>query len=407
MNRTIRARTVLTMDGPPLDDGAVVIEGGRIVAVGKWSAERRAVASRVDDLGEVILLPGLINAHCHLDYTMLRKAITPPRSFTDWVRRINALKRSLADEDYLAAIAAGFEELARWGTTTVCNIESFPELMPRLPAPPIRTWWFYEMIDLRPRDPTEELVAGALQFFEKRREWLGGYGLSPHASYTASPELYDLAGTCAREFHMPVTTHLAESREEYRMFHDAEGPLHDFVAGLGRPMDDCGHGSPFATLLGRGSIGPGWLLAHMNELDAGDLDLLARQPHRGDFHVVHCPQSHSYFAHSPFPLAALRAAGVNLCLGTDSLASAEELSLFAELRALLAASPWLAPEEALRMATVNPARALGQAGRLGRIVPGACADLIAVPGAAGEAYEAVMENRTPIDWMMIDGEICN
>ncbi len=407
MNRTLRARTILTMDGPPLDDGAVVIEGGRIAAVGKWSAERRAVAGRVDDLGEVILLPGLINAHCHLDYTMLRKAITPPRSFTDWVRRINALKRSLADEDYLAAIAAGFEELARWGTTTVCNIESFPELMPRLPAPPIRTWWFYEMMDLRSRDPTEELVAGALQFFQERREWLGGFGLSPHASYTASPELYDLVGACAREFHMPVTTHVAESREEYCMFHDAEGPLHDFVAKLGRRMDDCGHGSPFATLLGRGNIGPGWLLAHMNELDTDDLELLARHPNCGDFHIVHCPQSHSYFAHSPFPLAALQAAGVNLCLGTDSLASAEELSLFAELRALLASAPWLAPEEALRMATVNPARALGQAGRLGQIVPGACADLIAVPCAEGDAYESIVENRKPIDWMMIDGEICN
>ena len=144
-------------------------------------------------------MPGLINAHCHLDYSMLRRAIQPPRGFTAWVQRLNAIKRSLRDEDYLEAIALGFAELRKWGTTTVLNIESFPELMGRIPPPPIRTWWFYEMIDVRQRITTEDLLEGAGIFFRKHADWLGGFGLSPHAPYTASAALYQLASACARQ----------------------------------------------------------------------------------------------------------------------------------------------------------------------------------------------------------------
>ena len=199
-----RARHLVTMDGPPVEDGAVVVRGGFVAAAGRWADARREFAGEpVTDLGGVTLLPGFINAHCHLDYSTLRHAILPPRNFSEWVGRINALKRTLDEEDYLAAIARGFAESARWGTTTILNIESFPELMWKMPPPPLRTWWFYEMIDVRRVIATEELVTGALFFFEKvaqghcPQEWLGGSGLSPHAPYTASAELYRLARDAA------------------------------------------------------------------------------------------------------------------------------------------------------------------------------------------------------------------
>ena len=212
----LRARTLVTMAGPPIEHGAVAVEGNRIVAVGHvpdlaW-VYRRAESI---DLGDVALLPGLINAHCHLDYTMMRHAISPPKSFTAWVQRINALKRSLDSDDYLAAIRRGFAELKKWGTTAVCNLEAFPELMVKLPPSPIRTWWFYEMIDIRHRITTDDVVAGALSFFQHRGNSLDHFGLSPHAPYTASISLYQLANSCAQAFTMPLTTHVAESREEF------------------------------------------------------------------------------------------------------------------------------------------------------------------------------------------------
>jgi len=403
----LTARTVVTMDGPPLDNGAVAVDGNAIVAVGKLEDLKWLDVGPVQDLGDVVLLPGLINAHCHLDYTMMRYAIAPPKSFTAWVQRINALKRSLDHNDYANAISRGFTTLKKWGTTTVCNVESFPELMPGMTDPPIRTWWFYEMIDVRHRFATEDVVVGALSFFHNRPTSLSRFGLSPHAPYTASRQLYGLANSCASTMTMLLTSHIAESREEAAMFEDASGPLYDFLRSLGRPMDDCGHGSPFSQLWNSGAIDNHWLLVHMNELSETDFALLASLPADGLPHIVHCPGSHQYFSHSQFMYHRLHHMGVNISVGTDSLASTNSLSLLDELRLLQRNESWLTPEELLRTVTVNPARALRREKRLGRIAPGALADMIALPanGPIGTIYEEIIHFRQPIPWIMIDGKI--
>jgi len=403
----LHAQTVVTMAGPPLKDGAVVVDAaGRIAAVGPFAEIARDTSEEVVELGKQVLLPGLINAHCHLDYTGLRNAINRQRSFTRWITRINALKRQMTNDDYLEAIAEGFREMRAWGTTTVCNLEAFPELLPLMPRPPLRTWWFLELIDLRGRVPTEALLAGALAFFEKHEGWLGGFGLNPHAPYTASPELYRLCAECAAQFGMPLTTHLAESADEEAMFRRGEGEMATFFQALGRPMDDCGHGmSAFSTAVRNGLVGPGWLIAHANELDGPDLALIAATP--GEWHVVHCPRSHAFFKHRSFPWERLEAAGACISLGTDSLASNDTLSLFAELQTAQETMPHLSSETLLKTVTTHPARALGQTGKLGVIQPGACADLIALPfaGPTAQVYDAIVDNRSPIPWMMLDGKI--
>jgi len=403
----LHAQTVVTMAGPPLKDGAVVVDAaGRIAAVGPFAEIAHATSDAVVELGKQVLLPGLINAHCHLDYTGLRNAINRQHSFTRWITRINALKRQMTDDDYLEAIAEGFQEMRAWGTTTVCNLEAFPELLPRMPRPPLRTWWFLELIDLRSRAPTEALLAGALAFFERHEGWLGGFGLNPHAPYTASPELYRLCAECAAQFGMPLTTHLAESADEEAMFRRGEGEMATFFQALGRPMDDCGHGiSSFSNAVRNGLVGPGWLIAHANELDGADLALIAATP--GEWHVVHCPRSHAFFKHRSFPWERLEAAGACISLGTDSLASNDSLSLFAELQTAQQTMPHLSSETLLKTVTTHPARALGQTGKLGVIQPGACADLIALPfaGTTAQVYDAILDNRSPVPWMMLDGKI--
>jgi cytosine/adenosine deaminase-related metal-dependent hydrolase len=143
----------------------------------------------------------------------------------------------------------------------------------------------------------------------------------------------------------------------------------------------------------------------MNELDDSDFSFLAKLPAGARPSVVHCPGSHRYFRHAPFPLARLRAAGVNVCLGTDSLASTLTLSLFDEMRIFARRQPAVPAAEILEMATLNGARALGL--DAGRIEKGALADLIALPVAASdhELHEAVLEHRDPVPWMMLDGKI--
>ena len=400
----LRARTVITNTGGPIEDGAVAIVGNRIAAVGGFDEIRAAYYGETTDLGEQVLMPGLVNAHCHLDYTMMRRAINPQRTFTEWIIRINALKRSLDNNDYRDAIAKGFAELKQWGTTTVANIESFPELLPDMPPPPIRTWWFFEMIDVRHRLAGEETIAGTLGFFDQRPDWLGGFGLSPHAPYTASGKLYELTADTAEKLGMPVTTHVAESREEWEMFREKRGELHEFMQKLGRWMfDNQEQRTPLAHVAAHARLGPRWLLAHMNELDDSDFTLLATMPQKPS--IVHCPGSHRYFRHTRFPLTKLRNIGVNVCLGTDSLASTLTLSMFDEMRILARQEPQLDPSEIIKMATLNGAMALGI--EAGKIAPGALADLIALPHAdnAREVHAAVIENREPVAWMMLDGKI--
>ena len=400
----LRARVVLPVSAAPIDDGAVSVADGKIAAVGRFRDFDASDHDEVIDLGEQLLMPGLVNAHCHLDFSMMRHAIQPQRSFSDWIRRINALKRSLSDEDYLASLARGFAELQSWGTTTVANIESFPELLLHMPPPPIRTWWFFEMIDVRHRETTEETVAGALAFFTPREGWLGGFGLSPHAPYTASGSLFHLASQVAEEQDMPLTTHVAESREEWEMFRDGRGELYDFMLKLGRWMHDCHHSrTPLAHLAAHTPLDDRWLLAHMNELDDGDFELIASLPSHNRPSVVHCPCSHRYFRHSPFPLSKLMDLDVNICLGTDSLASTDSLSLFDEMRQLAKRAPWVPVADVIKMGTLNGAHALRIAA--GEIAPGALADLIALPYAGGDVYQTVLSHREPVSWMMLDGKL--
>jgi len=401
----LRARLVVPVAGAPIPDGAVEIRGNRIQRVGRWS-DLRDSPGAIEDLGEAVLLPGFVNAHCHLDYTSLRAVIDRGPTFTDWIRRINALKAGLDADEYLHSIRTGFAEAARFGTTTVLNIETVPELAHAIDPPPLRTWWFYELIDVRPRVHDDATLEGALGFFDTRAAGLqGGFGLSPHAPYTASTHLYRLAARCSREHAMPFTTHVAESAEEMHMFADRRGALHDFLARIGRPMSDCGQGSPLRHLLINDCLPPGAILAHLNELAATDDALLAGSDVARTFTVVHCPGSHRYFGHTRFPLERIRALGLNVALGTDSLASNRSLSMFREMRLLAESHSEIDPSDILAMATANGGAALGRAGELGVIAPGAYADLISIPFAGKDegVFEALLDHRSPVSWMMLDG----
>src|SRR5262245_8401706 len=115
----IRSRTLVPMRGEPIEDGAVAVNGKHIVGLGRFADVKAAHGGDVLDLGELVVLPGLINGHCHLDYTSLRGQIPPQRTFTDWIRAINEHKATLSEKDYIASIEAGLAEVRKFGTTTV------------------------------------------------------------------------------------------------------------------------------------------------------------------------------------------------------------------------------------------------------------------------------------------------
>jgi cytosine/adenosine deaminase-related metal-dependent hydrolase len=403
----IRARTILPLSSHVFENGAVRVEGERIQAVGSAQELAPKAGEEVVDLGSCVLMPGLINSHCHLDYSTMRNAIAPPSGFTEWVLRINSIKRQLSNDDILDAIRRGYAESQRYGTTTVCSMAAFPDLLPQLPPAPLRTWWFYEMIDIRHRVTSDEVIAGALSFFEAKRTALTHFGLNPHAPYTASLLLYRLAYACARQNGMLLTTHVSESREETEMFALGSGPLHAFLSGLDRPMHDCGHDTPFGWLWRNGAVGGDWILAHMNDLKASDFALLETVSREKLPHIVHCPGSHAYFKHPPFAFRKLAGLGVNMCVGTDSLASTDSLSLLGELRRLRSCEPGLTAEDLLHTVTLAPARALQKEGELGCLKAGALADMIAIPfqGAPEEAAGACVSFTGIVPWMMVHGKV--
>ena len=190
------------------------------------------------------------------------------------------------------------------------------------------------------------------------------------------------------------------------MFAHASGPLHDFLGSLGRDNSDCGHGSALSHLVDHGVIGSNWIIAHLNYLQDYDYELLAQS----GASVVHCPKCHTYFGHAPFPLKTLRKYGVNVCLGTDSLASNNKLDMRSEMREAQMLHG-LDSRDVLEMVLLNGARALGQAGKLGQISPGSIADLVSFPHPAHQSgnsaevdpYQRVVQSRLEPNLLLING----
>jgi len=383
----LRARLVATMDGPPVEDGAVVVEGESIADVGPFASIGRAWSGEIVDLGDRVLLPGLINAHCHLDYTCLRGRLPPQKSFTDWVRAINTAKAQLTRDDYINSINQGFSEAHRFGTTTVINLTAFPELA-QVVRPTVRTCWMAELIDVRMPGKAAGIVNGAVTSLEN----LPLRGLAPHAPYTASTALY----RACQEKSVMLTTHLAESREEMSMFRNQTGELYEFIRSI-KPAFESGGLTPVAYFLQNLDMGEPWLMAHLNELTNEDFALLRERNPK--FGIVHCPRSHEFFGHSAFQFDRLKQQ-FPISLGTDSLASNQDLNLFAEMRRFQAAFPNTTPEEIVGMVTRTPGLA-----RVGRLRPQWYADMIAVPGnASGSAlFEQIVATEAQ-PWVMIGGQ---
>jgi len=405
----LRAKLVLPLTAPPIEDGAVLIVGNKIRTVSAWKDLRPHRREKTLDLGDVILLPGLVNAHCHLDYTDMAGEISPPKTFTDWIAAITAHKSGWSYSDYARSWLRGAHQLLKSGTTTVADIECMPDLLPEVwDATPLRIFSFLEMTGIKTRRAPKDILREAVETMDSLKHPRHRAALSPHAPYSTLPELLRLTARTAQKRKWRVSIHVAESVQEFDMFAHARGAMHDWLKRNERDNSDCGLGSPVAHLARNRLLGENVLAIHVNCLARGDATLLAKNR----THVVHCPRSHDYFKHPKFERERLAHAGVNLCLGTDSLATVRktgkqkpELDLFAEMRALADRDKSISPEDILPMATVNSARALGLGGKIGQLSANASADLIAIPGAGrlAKIYETLLAHTGNVSASLIEG----
>ena len=405
----LRARIVFPVTAPPIEDGAVFVVGNKIRDVMPWKNLRPPASEKITDLGDVILLPGLVNAHCHLDYTDMAGELPPPKTFTDWIAAITAHKTGWSYSDYARSWLHGAHQLLKTGTTTVADIEAMPDLLPEVwGATPLRIFSFLEMTGIKSRRPPKEVLREAVEKINSLKHPRHRALLSPHAPYSTLPELLQLTAKIIRKRNWRACIHVAESIQEFEMFAHARGEMHGWLARNERDNTDCGLGSPIAHLARQKLLGENVLAIHANCLARGDATLLGKNK----THVVHCPRSHVYFKHPKFERERLAAAGVNICLGTDSLATTRkigkqkpELDMFAEMRALADADKNISPEIILQMATVNGARALGLAGKIGELSKNSFADLIALPyaGKFSRADEALLAHTGNVSASMIEG----
>jgi cytosine/adenosine deaminase-related metal-dependent hydrolase len=401
---------VLPISSPPIDNGSVLVIGHRVARVEKGPGLSSQSDAEVMDLGDSILMPGLINAHCHLDYTDMAGMIPPRKGFTEWINFMLAAKAEWNYSEFAASWLHGAAMLLRSGTTTVADFEAVPELLPHVwSATPLRLISLIEMTGVRHRRDPAGVLNEALALIQRLPGGRCQAGLAPHALYSIPRELPRMAAAMARRRGWLFAIHASESREEFDMFKHARGEMYRWLERNERAMNDCAVGSPIRLLDSQDALGRSTLAVHVNYLARGDASLLAS---RGAT-VVHCPRSHAYFGHQRFPFEQLTRAGVNICLGTDSLATVRcnrshrpELDLFQEMRAFAATRPAVSAARVVRMATVSGARALGLEGRAGEIRAGAFADLIALPfsGTTADAYEAVVAHHGRVKASLIEGQ---
>jgi cytosine/adenosine deaminase-related metal-dependent hydrolase len=371
----IRARYALTPGVPLIENAVLEIRGGRVDALRSAAASGEAADV---DYGDALLLPGLVNAHTHLELSGLCGQVPYAGCFADWAERVMETAPAQRGPDQArAGVRDGICRSLRAGVTTVADIGYGPHGQEELARSPLRAVCFREILGRGPkRDPAltwlgrcaEELSAAP------PKVWVG---LSPHAPYSTDDAVYEEALHAAESRGWPVTTHLAETREEIEFLATGGGPLRDLLDRRGA-LDAASApfgGTPVEFAERVGLLESGALLVHMNYLTDGDLEMVAGSP----CSVAYCPRAHAFFEHGPHRFREMLAAGINVCLGTDSLASNDSLSVMDEWRFLHRARPELDLPTLLRMSTIGAAAALGIDGEVGSLEPGKLADFIAIP----------------------------
>lgn len=377
---------MLPVASPPIRDGSVTIEDGRVVAIGGPGASSDPPWKGRDvDFGSVALLPGLVNAHTHLELSYLRNRVPAGSSFVAWIRSVMAARRASPDPgspEIITAAAEGIAEAIRCGTAVVGDISNTLVTWQPLADSALAGVMFNEVIGFNPQDPSATVAAAAAAINLLPPAAALRASLAAHAPYSVAPAvLRDVAAAAARASLPACSVHVAESREEVEFLLTGEGPWRRLLEDVGvwNPDWRAPGVSPVQYLADQGFFGPRVLAVHCVQADAADLAQLAASLTT----VVACPRSNAYTGAGTPPIDDFYRSGVAVAVGTDSLASTPDLNLFAELAEMRTLAPRVPGSRLIESATRQGARALGVDGDYGTIEPGKRARLLAVTVPAG------------------------
>ena len=361
------------MSGPDIESGTVVLEGDIITWVGP-----RALAPQGRDveLGDVILAPGLVNAHTHLDLTVMRGRLAG-LPFFEWIRKLTAARLDLSPVQLLDSARAGIREGLLAGITTYADTTPGDAPFEAMRELGVRGIAYRELFGPDPGQcaASMEELRRAVAAMRARETPLVRVGVSPHAPYSVSDELFSAVADFARSDGLPLATHVAESEDESQLVSSAEGAFAAFLRGRAITVEPRGR-TPVDMLERRGVLGPNALLIHCIRCDRRDVVTIAQH----DCGVASCPMSNRILGHGAAPVAAMLDAKIRVGMGSDSLASNDRMDMLRESR--LALGNRASEREVWELATLGGARALRLDHLIGSLERGKQADLAAFPRGA-------------------------
>ena len=373
-----RARWVVPISSPPIADGVVAVDGDRIVYVGSAGGGPSGDEHR---LGDVVLLPGLVNAHCHLELTAMR-GFLEDLDFQRWILRLTFSRRAVLDDDALLDSARyGLEEGIRAGVTSYADTSASGVVMRAMREAGVRGIMYQEVFGPDPAQCAESIAelrgrVASLRYLETP---LVRLGVSPHAPYTVSDDLFRATAGLAREQRLPIAVHIAESELERRLVVEAAGSFADGLRRRGISVERRAD-SPIQLLASLGLLDTMPLLIHCVRVDARDIATIANSGSA----VAHCPASNAKLGHGVAPLDELLSAGITVGLGSDSMASNNRMDMLAEAKlALLTQRGRIGSFESpgaidvLELVTIGGAKAIGVDHLVGTLEAGKHADLAA------------------------------
>ena len=373
--RVLAARWVVPITGDPIHRGWVRLAGEEVVEVGQGKPPSRAV-----DLGDVGILPGLVNAHTHLEFSDCDKPIGQNGiGLHDWIGDVISARGMTTTQQKSQAILDGIRESSDAGVRLIGEITS-PPCEYDSAGSGIELVTFAEVLGL-----SEERAEDRLNAAKAHNESHPNGGWSPHSVYSTTPDLVDRCIRHAKEGNRPVAMHVAESPAERELIDSGSGPLAESLRKLGiwrdglYPWDSCGFSGLIEKLAGAARA----LLIHGNDLNDDEMERIARHK---NLTVVYCPRTHAFFGYGSHPVDRLIRQGIRVALGTDSRASNPDLNLWQEVQHLLHHRTDLKPPDVIKMATANGADALGRYD-VGRISVGASPGLGAVSTNASSLDE--------------------
>jgi cytosine/adenosine deaminase-related metal-dependent hydrolase len=402
----LRSKYLIDSAGRTTEDAEIVIEGERIRVIRKKGSGPEVSEADVVDLGCAALLPGLVNAHTHMELSAAQSRVKPQRQFTDWLREVVRVTSEWTEDDFNSSLGEGISKSVQAGATCVGDISRGARDMSRYLESGMRVRLFYEVIDFNPKT--------AERTIESLKERVNGHpsdeklamGIGPHTPYTVSEKLLKQCIKLAHENDWMLCIHVAETRAELEFLLAGTGEILNLRRDFGLPPEWKPPGmSPARHLERLGFFERPATLVHCNYLEEDDFEIIARS----NSSVVFCPRSHEYFGHDDHPVFRMLKRGINVALGTDSLLSSPTLSILDEIKFLYHGFRTIGAEVFLKMATTNGVKALGLSRDSGPLEPGCYADFVGVALSEKllqESFDpltAVLSKQSKVIFSMVGG----